>query len=70
MPIFSKNPMWPSVPVSLSFAVIDEMLTGCSSTLFEVSVGRDTAVLGRYPRKVKTVVWIILDGEIETDETE
>lgn len=62
--------MWPSVPVSLPFAVIDEVLTGCSSTLFEVGVGRDTAVLGRYPRKVKATVWIILGGEIETVETE
>lgn len=70
MPTFSKNPTWPGVPVSLPFAVIDEVLTGCSSTLFEVSVGRDTAVLGRYPRKVKTAVWITLGGETETGETE
>lgn len=32
-------------------AVIDEMLTGCSSTLPEVSVSRDTSELGGYPRK-------------------
>lgn len=53
-------------------AVIDEMLTGCSSTLPEVGVSRDTSALGGYPRKhghLKRTVWIVFDGEIETDET-
>lgn len=55
-------------------AVIDEMLTGCSSTLPEVSVSRDTSGLRLVDTPgsmghLKRTVWIVFDGEIETDET-
>lgn len=55
-------------------AVIDEMLTGCSSTLPEVSVSRDRSGLRLVDTTesmghLKRTIWIVFDGEIETDET-